>query len=78
MFGVWASQRQLQSHGDVSHVRLCGRQTPIRKKGGSGGVGGGGGVWGWGGWFSNAAGAKPKLKVQLSEGFCFPSVVFTK
>lgn len=38
MFGVWALQRQLQSRGDVSHVRLCARQTPIRK----------GGRW-WGG-----------------------------
>ena len=75
MFGVWASQRQLQSRGDVSHVRLCARQTPIRKKGGKAAAAVG---LGWGGWFSNAAGAKPKLKVQLSEGFCFPSVVFTK
>ena len=50
MFGVWASQRQLQSRGDVSHVRLCARQTPIRKEwGGGGGVGGVGGVVGWGG-----------------------------
>lgn len=44
MFRVWALQRQLRSWGDVSHVRLCARQTPMRKAGGGGCGGGGGGV----------------------------------
>lgn len=69
--GVWASQRQLHSRGDVSHVRLCARQTPIRKGGRGGGVVGGyGGGVGW--VFFNAAGVNPTLKVQFSEGFVFP------
>lgn len=73
MFRVWALQRQLRSRGDVSHVRLCARQTPMRKKGGGGGCGGGGGVG-----VLHCSWSEAKTKSAILWWFCLSSVVFTQ